>query len=58
MLETDSPFLSPEPMRGQTNIPGRTRYVAEKVAALRGCTLEEIAEFTTANARRFFRLPL
>ena len=58
MLETDSPFLSPEPMRGQTNIPGRTRYVAEKVAALRGCTLEEIAELTTANARRFFRLPL
>ena len=56
MLETDSPFLSPEPMRGQLNIPGRTRYVAEKVAALRGCTLEEIAELTTANARRFFRL--
>lgn len=58
MLETDSPFLSPEPMRGQLNIPGRTRYVAEKVAALRGVSIEEVAALTTANARRFFRLPL
>ncbi len=57
MVETDSPFLSPEPMRGQLNIPGRTRYVAEKLASLRGITVDEVAEATTANARRFFRLP-
>lgn len=57
MVETDSPFLSPEPMRGQLNIPGRTRYVAEKIAALRQISLEEVAAATTANARRFFRLP-
>lgn len=57
MLETDSPFLSPEPFRGAVNIPGRTRYVAEKTAQLRGVTTEEIAAVTTANALRFFRLP-
>ncbi len=56
MLETDAPYLSPEPYRGQLNIPGRTRYVAEKVAALRGISLEEVAAITTANARRFFHL--
>lgn len=57
MVETDSPFLSPEPFRGKVNIPGRTRYVVDKIAALRGCTPEYIAALTTANARRFFRLP-
>lgn len=56
MVETDSPFLSPEPLRGQLNIPGRVRFVAQKLAELRGCTLDEIAALTTANARRFFRL--
>ncbi len=56
MLETDAPYLSPEPHRGQLNIPGRTRFVAEKVAALRGISYEEVAAFSTANARRFFRL--
>lgn len=56
MVETDSPFLSPEPYRGQVNIPGRVRFVAEKLAQLRGVSLERIAEITTANARRFFKL--
>ncbi len=55
MLETDAPFLSPEPHRGELNIPGRTRFVAEKIAQLRGVSLEEIAAATTANARSFFR---
>ena len=58
MLETDSPYLSPEPFRGQVNFPGRTRYVAEKVAALRGVPLPEIAAQTTANAASFFHLPV
>ena len=57
MLETDSPYLSPEPHRGKLNIPGRTRFVAEKLAALRGISLDEVAAATTANACRFFRLP-
>ncbi len=56
MLETDAPYLSPEPHRGQLNIPGRTRFVAEKIAALRGLSLEEVCAITTENAHRFFRL--
>ncbi len=57
MVETDSPYLSPEPHRGRVNIPGRTRLVVEKVALLRGVTAEEVARATTANACAFFRLP-
>ena len=58
MVETDSPYLSPAPFRGITNIPGRTKYVVDKIAELRGVSAEEIAACTTANAKRFFRLPL
>lgn len=58
MVETDSPFLSPAPFRGITNIPGRTKYVVDKIAELRGVSAEEIAACTTANAKRFFHLPL
>lgn len=58
MVETDSPYLSPAPFRGITNIPGRTKYVVDKIAELRGVSAEEIATCTTANAKRFFRLPL
>jgi len=57
MVETDSPFLSPTPHRGKVNIPGRTKFVVDKIAELRGVSPEEIAACTTANARRFFRLP-
>lgn len=57
MVETDSPFLSPAPFRGITNIPGRTRYVVDKIAQLRGADPAHIAAVTTANACRFFRLP-
>lgn len=57
MAETDSPYLSPEPYRGKANIPGRTKYVIAKLAELRHAAPEDIAAYTTANARRFFRLP-
>lgn len=57
MVETDSPYLSPEPHRGALNIPGRVRFVAEKLAQLRGVSFEEICRATSRNARRFFRLP-
>lgn len=57
MVETDSPYLSPTPFRGQLNHPGRTRLVVEKIAELRGVSPEEIAALTTANAKTFFRLP-
>ncbi len=57
MVETDSPYLSPEPFRGITNIPGRASFVVGKLASLRGAPADEIAACTTANACRFFRLP-
>ncbi len=56
-LETDCPYLSPEPHRGKRCEPAYTRWVAEKVASLRGQSLKEIARETTLAAEKFFRLP-
>ena len=56
-VETDCPYLSPEPHRGQRCEPAYTRLVAEKIASLRGLPLEEIARETTAAAEKFFRFP-
>ncbi len=54
LIETDSPYLTPEPRRGKTNEPANVFFVAEKVAALRGMAIEEIGEITTANALKFY----
>jgi TatD DNase family protein len=56
VLETDAPYLSPEPYRGpqHRNEPSRLRLVAAQVAALRGVSLAEIASATSANAVRLF----
>lgn len=56
LVETDSPFLSPEPKRGRRNEPARVRYVAEKIAELRGETLQEVSQYTTANAKKLFKI--
>ncbi len=56
LVETDSPYLVPQPLRAKRNEPLFVRYVVEKLAALRGMTLEEIASITTANAIRLFGL--
>ena len=56
LVETDSPFLSPVPFRGKPNEPARVRYVAEKLAEIHNITLEEIANITTENASKIFRL--
>lgn len=56
LVETDSPYLSPVPHRGQTNEPARVASTAAFLAELRGASLEELAESTTRNARRLFRL--
>ncbi len=58
LVETDSPFLTPAPFRGKRNEPANVRQVAEKVAEIRGISLEEVATQTTQNAIRFFKLPL
>lgn len=56
LLETDAPYLSPVPKRGKRNEPAYVRYVAEFVAQLRGEMLEDVAHYTTKNARKLFRL--
>lgn len=57
LIETDSPFLAPEPKRGKRNEPAYVRYVAEQVAQLRGVPVETLAAQTTDNARKLFGLP-
>lgn len=54
LLETDSPYLPPEPYRGKRNDPGKVRLVAERLAAVRGIPLAEVAEATWNNACRLF----
>jgi TatD DNase family protein len=56
MVETDCPYLAPVPHRGKRCEPAHTRLVAEKIAEVRGATLEEIAAVTTRTAESFFRL--
>ena len=57
LVETDSPFLAPIPHRGKKNQPAYTRFVAEKVAELKGISLEEVARHTVANTEKLFALP-
>ena len=56
LIETDSPWLSPVPFRGKINHPGRVRFVAEKLAEIRGVSIEELAQTTYTNANRLFNL--
>jgi len=58
LLETDCPFLAPEPFRGKNNEPALIGHTATKVAEVRGMSLKEVARITTANAIRLFGLPL
>lgn len=57
LLETDCPYLAPEPRRGKRNEPGYVYYVAEKMAEIRGMSIEQVAAQTTENACRLFNLP-
>lgn len=54
LLETDSPYLTPVPMRGKRNEPAFVQYVAQRVAELRGLSAETLAEITTRNTCRLF----
>ena len=57
LVETDSPYLTPQPHRGHRNEPAYVRLVAEEIASLRNLPLEEVAAATTANVRRLFDIP-
>ncbi len=54
LLETDSPFLSPEPKRGRRNEPAHVVYIARKLAEIKRTTFEEVVRETTRNAERLF----
>lgn len=56
LLETDCPYLAPVPMRGKRNEPAYIKHIAEKVAQIRGISLEEVAKVTTNNAVAVFNL--
>ena len=58
LVETDAPFLTPHPYRGQRNEPAYVRLVAEKVAEVKNLTLAEVAQVTTANANTLFQLSI
>ena len=56
LIETDSPYLSPVPLRGKRNDSRNLRFVAEKIAEIKGLSAEEIASATSQNAKKLFRL--
>jgi TatD DNase family protein len=56
LVETDCPFLAPEPHRGKRNEPAYTRLVAERIAELKGVSFDDLARATTDNAQRLFEL--
>lgn len=58
LIETDCPYLTPEPFRGQRNEPAYVNYVAQEIARLRGLDLAEVKKITTNNALRRFGLAL
>ena len=57
VIETDCPYMAPEPFRGRRNDPGYLPYMAEKLAQIRGISPEEAAHATTENAKRLYRIP-
>jgi TatD DNase family protein len=54
LIETDCPYMAPVPMRGKRNEPAHVKYVAEKIAALRGVTAEELASAALKNGKELF----
>lgn len=54
LIETDCPYLTPEPHRGKRNDSGYIRFVAQKVAEIKGYSFEEVDDITTRNAKRLF----
>ena len=55
VLETDAPYLTPVPFRGKRNESAYIKYVAEKIAEIKGISVEEVSQITTENAKKIFR---
>ncbi len=56
LIETDSPYLTPEPFRGKRNNSGYLKYTAQKIAEIRNMEFEEIAKITMENGKRFYNI--
>lgn len=56
LIETDSPYLAPQPNRGKRNEPAYVRFVAMEIARLKGIELDEVAQITSENANQLFKL--
>ena len=56
LVETDSPFLAPDPVRGSKNEPKNVKIVAQFIAGIRNQTVDEVSSKTSANARKLFNL--
>lgn len=56
VIETDSPYLTPEPFRGKRNQPTYVEYVAQKIAEIKGIDVEKVIEVTTKNAKMLYRI--
>ena len=56
LIETDSPYLAPEPVRGTRNDSRNVKYTAQKIADFRKTTIEEIAKNTYENTMRIFKI--
>ena len=56
LMETDSPYLSPEPLRGKRNDSRNVKYIAKKIAEVKKLELEEVARITYENAKKIFRI--
>ena len=54
MVETDAPYLTPEPFRGKRNDSGKVRYMCQAIAEVKGLDTEEVARMTLENGKRFF----
>ncbi len=55
LIETDSPYLAPVPYRGKTNNPSYVPYVAKQLAEIKGCSVEEMAQVSSANFTTLFK---
>ena len=56
VIETDCPYMAPEPFRGKRNDPGKIYRMAEKLAEIRGITPEEARQITMENGKRLYRI--